>query len=141
MRGVSDRRCASAAPWRADGLSASELIPCQIDLDSRNEPVPHMALDPLSIEIDISAEDVAAEQVLNDERRDVALATARVLGCPSVVFLCRVETPGFAYRMLEVRKSDHGKTVTESNPSAARASCRPTGRERLSGRFERRQPE
>jgi hypothetical protein len=73
-----------------------------------------MALDPLSIEIDIRAKDVAAEQVLNDERRDVALATARVLGCPSIVFVCRVEAPGLAYRMLEARKSDHSKTLTES---------------------------
>jgi hypothetical protein len=116
MRGVSDRSCALADSWPADGLPSPELLAGQINVDSRSESIPHMALDPLAVEIDIRAKDVAAEQVLNDKRGDVALATAWVLGCPSITFLCRVETPGVAYRALEVRKSQHSKTLIRKQP-------------------------
>ena len=75
-----------------------------------------MPLDPLTGEIDIRAEDVAAEQVLNDERGDVALATTRILGCPPVILVGRVETPSAAYRTFEIRESEHSKTLTRQHP-------------------------
>ena len=100
-----------------------------------------MALDPLSIEVDIGAEDVASEHVLDHKSRDVALAATRVLGCPSIVFLGRVETPGRAYRLLEVRESDHRTTLAErKTPSIKPASlCASAERAGIESRLPRRE--
>ena len=112
MRGVSYGRSALGNRGLADDLAAPELVAGQVDIDSRYESVPHVPLDALSVEIYVRPEYLAAEQIVNDERGDVALTTTRVLGRPSIIFIGRVQTPGFAYCLLEVRKSEHSKTVT-----------------------------
>jgi hypothetical protein len=114
MRGVSYGRSALGNRGLADDLAAPELVARQVDVDSRYESVPHVPLDALSVEIDVRPEYLAAEQIVNDQRGDVALTTTRVLGRPSIIFVGRVQTPGFAYCLLEVRKSEHSKTVTPS---------------------------
>src|SRR5581483_4886851 len=127
MRRFGDGGCAPAHSRLADGFSSSELLARQVDVDSRRESIPHMALDALTVEIDIRAEDVAAEQVLNDERSDVALATARILGCPPIILVRRVETPGVADRTFEIREGEHSKTLTRQHPCPAPA-CRSEAR-------------
>ena len=96
MRRVGDGRSAPADSGFADDLTALELLAGQIDVDSRRKSIPHVALDALSVEIDVCAEQVAAEQVVNYQRGDVALTTTRVFGRPSIILIRGVQTPGFA---------------------------------------------
>ena len=49
------------------------------------QTVPHVRLDALAVEEHVGREDLSAEQIVDDERRDVALTPARVLGRPVVV--------------------------------------------------------
>jgi hypothetical protein len=114
MRWVSYGRSALGNRGLADDLAAPELVAGQVNVDSRYESVPHVPLDALSVEIYVRPEYLAAEQIVNDQRGDVALTATGVLGRPSIIFIGRVQTPGFAYCLLEVRKSEHGKTVTPS---------------------------
>ena len=109
MRWVSYCRSAVDNRRLADDLPAPELVAGQVNVDSRYESVPHVPLDALSVEIHVRPEYLAANQIVNDERGDVALTTTRVLGRPPIIFLGRVQTPGFADCLLEVRKSEHGR--------------------------------
>lgn len=68
-----------------DDLAALELISGQVQLDPRGEPVPHVRLSSLAIEIHTSRAQLASEQVVDHERRDIAVAAAGVLGRPIVV--------------------------------------------------------
>lgn len=96
MRGVSYGRSALGNRGLADDLAAPELVAGQVDVDSRYESVPHVPIDALSVEIYVRPEHLAADQIVNDQRGDVALTATRVLGRPSIIFIGRVQTPGFA---------------------------------------------
>jgi hypothetical protein len=96
MGWVSYRGRALGNPRLTDVLASPELIASQVDVDSRCEPVPHVPLDALSVEVYVRREDVPADQVVNDQRGDVALTAARILGRPSIILIRGVQTPGFA---------------------------------------------
>src|SRR4051794_13577193 len=96
MSWVSYGRRALRDPGLTDNLASLELIAGQVDVDSRCEPVPHVPLDALSVEVHVRPEYVPADQVVNDQRGDVALTAARILGRPSIILIGGVHTPGFA---------------------------------------------
>ena len=96
MRWVSYRRSALGNRRLADDLAPPELVAGQVDVDSRYESVPHVSLEALSVEIHVRPEYLAADQIVNDQRGEVALTATRVLGRPSIIFIGRVQTPGFA---------------------------------------------
>jgi hypothetical protein len=60
-----------------------------------------VCLDPVAVEEDIRREDLAAQQVVDDERRDVALAAARVLGRPLVIRVRSVKAPSVPDRLFQ----------------------------------------
>ena len=120
MRWVSYRSSALGDRRLADDLAPPELVAGQVDVEPRHESIPHVPFDALSTEVHISPEHLAADQIVNDQRGDVALTTTRVLGRPAIIFVGRVQAPGFAYCLLEVRKSEHSETVTP-NASCVRA--------------------
>jgi len=85
-----------------------------------------MPLDALAVETHVGAEHLAAQQIVNDERSDIALTTTRVLGRPAIAFFGRVETPRLAYRLFQLRESEHGSTVPLSAPALQHAGERNT---------------
>lgn len=123
MRRVGYRRRALGDRRLADDLAPPELVAGQVDVDSRYESVPHVPLDALSVEIHVCPEYLAADQIVDDQRGDVALTATRVLGRPSIIFIGRVQTPGFTNCLLKLRESEHSKTVMP-NASVWRAQFR-----------------
>src|SRR3954468_4499981 len=115
MRWVSYRGSAFPHPRLADHLAPPELVPSQIDLDPRRKPVPHVPLDALSVEVHVGPEQIAADQILNDQRRDVAVTPARVLGRPSIIFFGSIEVPCITNRLFHPREGQH---AAEGNQSA-----------------------
>ena len=111
MRRV-ERRGPVADPRLADDLARPELLARQVDLETRREPVPHVRLDALAVEEHVGGKHVAAEQVVHDERRDVALAATRVVGRPVVLLVGGVEAPGTADRLLELRQRERQRLAT-----------------------------
>jgi hypothetical protein len=63
-------------------------------------------LDALAVEEDVRREEVTAEQVVDDEGGDVALAAARVLGRPVVLRVSRIQSPGVANRLFQFRERE-----------------------------------
>ena len=135
MRRVSYRRSSLSNPRLADDLASSELVARQVDVDSRFESVPHVPLDPLSVEIHVRSEHLAADQIVNDQRRDVALTATRVLRRPSILLIRCVQTPGFANCLFQLGKSEHTRTVTpNANEPRALGIGAVTSHERRSSR-------
>lgn len=86
----------------ADHLAAPKLIASEVDFDPGWEPVPHVRLDAFPVEKDVGSEELATEQVVDDERGDVALPAAWILRRPVVLGVRGVEAPRFADRLLEL---------------------------------------
>ena len=51
----------------ADRLTVPELLPREVHVDAGREPVPHVCLDALAAAIHVGGDDLAAEEVLDDE--------------------------------------------------------------------------
>ena len=105
MRGVDFGR---SRPGRrlADHRASPELVAREGHLDSGREPVPHVSLDTLAVEEDVCCEDLAAEQVVHDERGDVALAGAGIFRGPVVLRIGGVQAPGLANGLFELRQRE-----------------------------------
>ncbi len=84
-----------------DHLAAAELLARQVDVDPRHE-------------------NISADEVMDDKRRDVALTAARILGLPAVVLVGRVECPGRANGLLELCEREHAATVTRAESGEGR---------------------
>lgn len=50
----------------ADDLPAPELLSRQVDLDAGRQPVPHVRLDPLAVEVDPCRKQLPAEEVVDE---------------------------------------------------------------------------
>ena len=105
MRGIELRR-PRARSWLADRLAPLELIACEIDLDPRRQPVPHVRLDPFTLEVDVRGQQLTAEKIVHDERSDVALPTAGILRRPVVLLVGGIQAPGLANGLFELRESE-----------------------------------
>ena len=105
MRGI-EFRWARPRGRLAKHFAAPKLFTREVDLHPGREPVPHVRFDPLAVEVDIRGKDLAAEQVVDDERGDVTLAAAGVLRRPVVLRVGRVEAPGTANGLFELRERE-----------------------------------
>jgi hypothetical protein len=65
-----------------------------------------MRFDSLAVEEDVRREQLAAEQIVDDKRRDVALAAARIIRRPVVLLVGGVQAPGVADRLLKLRERE-----------------------------------
>jgi len=83
MRWICDRRSPLGNRRLTGDLAAPELVAGQVDLDACYETISHVRLTEHTAEIHIGPRRLATEQVVLDERRDVALTTAQALGRPN----------------------------------------------------------
>jgi hypothetical protein len=77
----------------SDHLAVSELIPRQIDFHASRKPIPHVRFRSLAVAEDVRRQDFSAKDVVQDQRRNVALAARGIARRPSIVLFRRIETP------------------------------------------------
>lgn len=69
------------AGW-GEGLARAELFACEVEFDAVREAVPPVVAVRGAVPADVRDQEVAAEQVVDDHGRDVAVAHGRVVGAP-----------------------------------------------------------
>ena len=91
----------------SDHLAVLELIPRQINLHAARKPVPHVRFHSLAVPEDVRRQDFPAKDVVQDERRYVALAARGVGGSPAIVLVRRIETPAGSDRVFDLGERVH----------------------------------
>jgi hypothetical protein len=77
----------------SDHLAVSELIPRQINFHASRKPIPHVRFRSLAVAEDVRRQDFSAKDVVQDQRRNVALPARGIARRPSIVLVRRIETP------------------------------------------------
>jgi hypothetical protein len=73
-----------------DELAARELISGEINLDSSVQAIPPVEVDPLAIDMDLAAHQLAAEEVIDDQGHHTALAAGGVSLVPRCLRVRRI---------------------------------------------------
>ncbi|MEV0002657.1 hypothetical protein AB0H28_10265 [Micromonospora sp. NPDC050980] len=92
-----------------DNLPPVELVRGEVDLVAAGQPVPVVPTDLGVSDEHLAEHQFTAEEVLDDERGDTALATGRVAGVPGrqVVRVTGVRSPTRPHHRPQPRQSDH----------------------------------
>ena len=98
----------------SDHLAVSELISRQINFDASRKPIPHVRFHSLAVAKDVPRQDLSAKNVVQDQRRNVALAARRISRRPSIVLFRRIESPAGSDGVFDLRERVHRTRVPTS---------------------------
>jgi hypothetical protein len=96
----------------SDDLLRPKLLPGEVDLDPQPYAIPPVVVPELAVDLDLTPDQLAAEEVIEDHGGDPALAPGWVVRAPSRAELrrARVSTPATANSTLDVTKKQwHGE--------------------------------
>ena len=116
----------------SDHLAVSELIPRQINFHASRKPIPHVRFRSLAVAEDVRRQDFSAIDVVQDQRRNVALPARGIARRPSIVLFRRIETPAGSDGAFDLSERVHRTRVPTSGdiperwPTAVRR-CRGSG--------------
>ena len=111
MRWISqDRgRRAGSDQRLAERLSIRELVTGEVDLDPGRKAVPSMRHDAFATEVHVGRYELAAEEIVDNQRRDIAVAARRIVRRPTVVWIDSVRSPASSDRFFELNERIHGR--------------------------------
>ena len=98
----------------SDHLAVSELIPRQINFHASRKPIPHVRFRSLAVAEDVRRQDFSAEDVVQDQRRNVALPARGIARRPSIVLFRRIETPAGSDGAFDLSEGVHRTRVPTS---------------------------
>jgi len=101
----------------SDHLAVSELIPRQINFHASRKPIPHVRFRSLAVAEDVRRQDFSAKDVVQDQRRNVALPARGIARRPSIVFVRRIETPAGSDGAFDLSERVHRTRVPTSGHS------------------------
>ena len=112
----------------SDHLAVSELIPRQINFHASRKPIPHVRFRSLAVAEDVRRQDFSAKDVVQDQRRNVALPARGIARRPSIVLFRRIETPAGSDGAFDLSERVHRTRVPTSGDIPERwptqANCR-----------------
>lgn len=101
---------------RRDGLSVLELLACQVEFHTAGQPIPPVETVLGLVTVDLAHYEIAAEDVVDDQGRDVTVSPGRVAGLPVGLVIGRtgVGGPAGAQRLVEIEQvpRDHAARIT-----------------------------
>lgn len=129
MRWISqDRgRRAGSDQRLAERLSIRELVTGEVDLDPGRKAVPSMRHDAFATEVHVGRYELAAEEIVDNQRRDVAVAARRIVRRPTVVWIDSVRSPASSDRFFELNERIHGRRPYPTRGTSP-TSCPPNRR-------------
>ena len=95
----------------SDHLAVSELIPRQINFHASRKPIPHVRFRSLAVAEDVRRQDFSAKDVVQDQRRNVALPARGIARRPSIVLFRRIETPAVSDGAFDLSERVHRTRV------------------------------
>ena len=98
----------------SDHLAVSELIPRQINFHASRKPIPHVRFRSLAVAEDVRRQDFSAKDVVQDQRRNVALPARGIARRPSIVLFRRIETPAGSDGAFDLSERVHRTRVPTS---------------------------
>jgi hypothetical protein len=98
----------------SDHLAVSELIPRQINFHASRKPIPHVRFRSLAVAEDVRRQDFSAKDVVQDQRRNVALPARGIARRPSIVLVRRIETPAGSDGAFDLSERVHRTRVPTS---------------------------
>jgi len=98
----------------SDHLAVSELIPRQINFHASRKPIPHVRFRSLAVAEDVRRQDFSAKDVVQDQRRNVALPARGIARRPSIVLFRRIEAPAGSDGAFDLSERVHRTRVPTS---------------------------
>jgi hypothetical protein len=98
----------------SDHLAVSELIPRQINFHASRKPIPHVRFRSLAVAEHVRRQDFSAKDVVQDQRRNVALPARGIARRPSIVLFRRIETPAGSDGAFDLSERVHRTRVPTS---------------------------
>ena len=111
----------------SDHLAVSELIPRQINFHASRKPIPHVRFRSLAVAEDVRRQDFSAKDVVQDQRRNVALPARGIARRPSIVLFRRIETPAGSDGAFDLSEHVHRTRVPTSGDIPERWPRRVSG--------------
>jgi hypothetical protein len=126
MRRVGQDRigCTLDEACPAKHLPFPELLAREVNFDSRGKPVPHVRHDPLTIEEHVRRGQFTADEIVDDETGDIAMALGGVAFRPAVVWIDGVGSPAPSNRVFELSKRVHDASTLTTRRPPATARCK-----------------
>jgi len=118
----------------SDHLAVSELIARQIDFHAPRKPIPHVRFRSLAVAEDVRRQDFSAKDVVQDQRRNVALPARGIARRPSIVLFRRIEAPAGSDGAFDLSERVHRTRVPTSGDIPERWPTRATHRPGARGR-------
>lgn len=109
MIGRCDFRSTRSSNRLSENLAAPELFAGEVDFNATRQPVPHMALDSLTVQVHGRAEQLSTDEIVDDQGSDVTLTPARVLWRPLIRIVRRIHAPTLPDCLLDLVESRHSK--------------------------------